>query len=235
MRQGAAADMKAMRLTWPSFGPAVLVALLLAGLAGVAGAWLGKASLGSDPGRQLEESGLRAATLLPRPKPLKPFTLVDDEGRPFNLANLRGHWSFLAIGYTSCPDICPTTLATFRALSQQIAPKGGKPAAQFLFVSVDPQRDTPRRLGDYVHYFDPHFLGVTGTDEQLEKLTTQLGLPYARVQDRDSAMGYLVDHSAAVVLIDPRARLTAVFSRAQDPKAMAEDFSAIKAAMKPSS
>jgi protein SCO1/2 len=204
-------------------------------VAAAAGAWLGMDYFAHPVAPSRPALELKAGTLLPRPKALKPFTLTDQNGKPFTLDNLRGYWTFLAIGYTSCPDICPTTLATFRALSRQITAKGAKPAEQFAFVSVDPGRDTPERLAQYVHYFDPSFLGATGSDRNLQALTGQLGLPYARVEDKGSALGYLMDHSAAIVLIDPKARFTAVFSSPHDPKAMAADFAAIKAELPPPS
>jgi protein SCO1/2 len=206
-------------------GRAVFV---VAVVAAAAGAWLGVGYFGPGVGPPLSEVELKAGTLLPTPKPLQPFTLTGQDGKPFTLVSLRGRWTFLAIGYTSCPDICPTTLATFHAVRQGITPKGGKPAAQFLFISVDPERDTPQRLAQYVHFFDRHFLGATGSNDSLRGLTAQLGLAYARVDDPSSALGYLMDHSATIVLIDPDARLTAVFSTPYDSKAMAVDFAAIK-------
>jgi protein SCO1/2 len=203
--------------------------------AAAAGAWFGMDYFAPSVSPPRAALALEAGTFLPKPKALKPFTLIDQNGKPFTLDNLRGHWTFLAIGYTSCPDICPTTLATFRALSRQITPTGAKPAAQFVFVSVDPGRDTPERLAQYVHYFAPAFLGATGSDRSLQALTGQLGLPYARVEEKGSALGYLMDHSAAIVLIDPWARYIAIFSSPHDPKAMAADFAAIVADLPPPS
>jgi protein SCO1/2 len=206
-------------------------AISVLAVAAAAGAWFGMDYFAPSVVRHSQSAQLEAGTLLPTPKPLRPFTLTGQDGKPFTLDNLRGHWTFLAIGYTSCPDICPTTLATFRAVSQQIAPKGGEPPVQFLFVSVDPGRDAPERLNQYVHYFDPAFLGVTGSDKELHELTAELGLSYLRVEEKGSALAYLMDHSAAIVLIDPAARFTAIFSRPHDPKAMAADFAAIESQM----
>jgi protein SCO1 len=213
-----------MTATRPSAGRLLrrlpLAAALLAAAAGV---WFGAEYFQQGSGAPR----LSAGTRLSRPAPLQPFRLTDQAGKPFTLERLRGHWTFLAIGYTSCPDVCPTTLATFRALSLAVNAPGARPGAQFLFVSVDPERDTPERLARYVHYFDPRFLAATGSDAALRGLTRQLGLPYARVEAKDSAMGYLMDHSAAIVLIDPRVRFTAIFTAPQDPTTMAADFAAI--------
>lgn len=212
-----------------------LLFLLIAGLATAAGLWFGAATfrgLSSPVPLQLQ-----SGTLLPEPRSLADFALTGQDGQPFSLANLRGHWTFLAIGYTHCPDICPMTLATFDAIEAQIGQgegrtdrdPGGQPSAQFLFISVDPGRDTPERLGQYVHYFNPDFLGATGDDAQLRALVAQLGLLYARVEAQDSAMGYLMDHSATILLLDPQARLAAIFSAPHDSKLMAADYLTITA------
>jgi protein SCO1/2 len=171
---------------------------------------------------------MRAGTLLPAPKPIGDFGLTDQDGKPYTLAALRGHWTFVAIGYTSCPDVCPTTMATFSAIVRKLGEGQGRhPTPRFLLISVDPERDGPERLAQYVRYFNPAFLGATGPHEQLKALTAQLGAMYARVQDEGSAMSYLVDHSATIFLLDPQARLVAVFSAPQDPLAMAADFATI--------
>ena len=167
---------------------------------------------------------LTEGTLLTQPRPLADFALTDQDGQPLSLANLRGGWTFLAIGYTHCPDVCPMTLATFDAIDRQIAPPGDQPATarrgglrpRFLFVSVDPERDTPERLAQYVRYFNPAFLGATGEEAQLRAFAAQLGLLFARVEGQDTAMGYLMDHSASILLVDPQGRLTAIFSSPHD-------------------
>lgn len=203
--------------------------LLIAGAALVAGLWFGATAY-----RKLSTPGpvvLEAGTLLTEPRPLADFALTDQDGRPFSLANLRGAWTFLAIGYTYCPDVCPMTLATFKTVDRLIvegaSARGVAARPRFLFVSVDPGRDTPERLAQYVRYFNPAFLGATGEDVQLRALAAQLGLLYARVEGQDTAMGYLMDHSATIVLVDPEGRLSAIFSAPQDATRMASDFMTI--------
>jgi protein SCO1/2 len=115
------------------------------------------------------------------------------------------------------------TLATFKAIRQGLD-SGAGPKPRFLFVSVDPGRDTPERLAQYVRWFDPAFIGATGDEAQLRALVAQLGLLYARVDGQSSALGYLMDHSASIVLIDPLGRLAAVFSAPHDAQRMAADF-----------
>lgn len=207
-------------------GRALLVVAIFATAVGI---WFGMAFFADGPRQRPSAIALKAGTLLPQPKALQPFALTDQDGNPFSLDDLRGRWTFVSFGYTSCPDVCPTLMATFKTLDGLLPPDRAEPPADFLFVSVDPERDPPERLSQYVRYFNPRFLGATGEHEALHALTGQLGVLYARVDNSNSAMGYLVDHSASILLIDPQSRLAAIFSTPHDPKAMAEDFAAIVA------
>jgi len=148
-------------------------------------------------------------------------------------ASLRGTWTFAALGYTSCPDVCPMTMATFAALQRQIGSAEGGQAPRFLLISVDPERDTPERLAQYVHHFHPGFLAATGAQPVLQALARDLGGLYVRVDDPKSALGYTVDHSAAIYLLDPDARLAAIFSTPHDPTKMARDFAALTRGAEP--
>lgn len=210
-----------------------LLFLLVAGVAIAAGLWFGATTFRSLS-RPMPVT-LTEGTLLTQPRPLADFALTDQDGQPFSLANLRGGWTFLAIGYTYCPDVCPMTLATFDAIDRQIAQSGDQPASgrrggvrpRFLFVSVDPERDTPERLAQYVRHFNPAFLGATGEEAQLRAFAAQLGLLFVRVEGQDTAMGYLMDHSASILLVDPQGRLTAIFGSPHDVGGIASDFLAI--------
>jgi len=193
----------------------------------VAGIWLGLLYYGGGLGTKSTAMHLKAATLLPQPKPLADFTLTDQDNRPLSRDELKGRWTFVAFGYTRCPDICPTLMATFDAVQKDLAKSGRGPQPSFLFVSVDPERDTPEQLGKYVGYFNPHIRGATAGHEVLRPLTAQLGVLYQRSESKVTAMGYLVDHSASILLLDPQARLAAIFSTPHDPHAIAEDFRAI--------
>lgn len=167
------------------------------------------------------------ATLLPQLKTLPPFSLTDQAGNRFDNQRLVGRWTFLSFGYTHCPDVCPTTLAMLTNMQQQLAAQTTVPTYQIAFVSIDPERDTPERLAEYVHYFDPDFLGITGSEEELQRLTRPLGILYEKVTEEQSAMGYVMDHSASIILIDPEGRYQALFSPPHDARLMAEDFMAI--------
>jgi protein SCO1/2 len=198
-------------------------------VASIFGMWFGMDLFEQQLKPQEFAANLKVGTLLPDPKPLVSVRLTDQDGKPLTAESFRGHWTFLAIGYTACPDVCPTLMATFRFMDQILASKGVKPAPKFLFVSVDPERDTPENVGKYVHYFNPNFMGATGEQAALRTLTGQLGLMYRKAEDQTSAMGYMIDHSAAIVLIDPDAAWKAIFSPPHDPEIVAADFVTIKA------
>jgi protein SCO1 len=170
----------------------------------------------------------RVMTLFPDPKPLTAFAFTDHENRVFDLASLKGKWSFLFFGYTHCPDICPTTLATLARAHENIVKSAvGAKDVQFVFISVDPNRDTASKLGQYVTYFDTTFLGVTGDNAQLGNLAGQLGAKY-EVAITPGVENYPVYHTAAVFLVDPRARYHAVFAPPLDAEGISKRFKVLR-------
>ena len=170
----------------------------------------------------------RVMTLFPVPKPLAAFAFTDQENRVFDLSRLKGKWSFLFFGYTHCPDICPTTLATLaRAHENIVKSTAGAEDVQFVFISVDPKRDTAGKLGQYVTYFDATFLGVTGDNAQLGNLAGQLGAVY-EVAITPGMDNYPVYHSAAVFLVDPQARYHAVFAPPLDAEGISKRFKVLR-------
>ncbi|TKB47661.1 SCO family protein [Ferrimonas sediminicola] len=148
-----------------------------------------------------------AALWLPESRPLALFELTDDRGRAFNNVSLQGQWTLLFMGYTSCPDVCPGTLARLASAYPQLA---RSLPLQVVLLSVDPRRDSTERLHQYVTYFNSEFRAVTGTHDQLYALSRSLGLVYAMAES-DGADGYSVDHSADIALINPRGELEALF------------------------
>lgn len=188
----------------------VLVALFSAG-AGVA-VW--QARQGSAPPEQ------PALLVLPEPRSIPAFELIDHDGMPFGPERLAGNWSVAFFGFTHCPDVCPGALYDLHLLDEQL----GGSSLQVLFVSVDPERDTPERLKDYVRYFDPDFTAVTGPHEQLEPLTRKLGIAYRIEEHGPEAESYNVDHSASILLLDPEGRLYGVFPAPHDVTAMAQSL-----------
>jgi protein SCO1 len=167
-------------------------------------------------------------TVFPDPKPLTAFALTDDKNRVFDLASLKGKWSFLFFGFTHCSDICPATLTILASARDSIAENpGGAEDIQFIFISVDPNRDTATKLGQYVDYFGTAFLGVTGDDAQIRNLAGQLGATY-QVAITPGMENYPVYHTAAVFLLDPRARYHAVFTPPLDATAMSKRFRVVR-------
>ena len=171
--------------------------------------------------RQADLAGLHG-TRFSEPRPLQPFTLSDHTGKPFGIEQLMGKWSFVFFGYTHCPDVCPTTMSVLNSVANRLGDSA--PAVQYIFVSVDPERDTPGQLGQFVTWFNGDFVGVTGTDQELENLTRQLGVVYMRIPDEKQAGGYTVDHTASVLLFDPDGRFHAVFSAPLNAAELADDL-----------
>lgn len=145
---------------------------------------------------------------------LQPFSLVDQHQQAFDQRRLRGKWSLLFFGYLSCPDVCPLTLNELSRFWRRIEDDSGAPPSdlQVVFVSVDPARDSPAQIGDYLRYFNPQFIGATAAPGQLDRLARQLGAGY--LIEAETAPGqYQVAHSGALFLVDPLGRSVATFSQ----------------------
>ena len=138
----------------------------------------------------------------PTPRTVAPFSLLDAHEAPFTEENLKGQWTLLFLGYTFCPDICPTTMAELNGIYPQLQALDTTYPIKVVFVSVDPKRDTPARLNDYVRYFNKDFIGLTGEHKDLFPFARSLGMMYAIAESTDNP-NYLVDHSASVVLVNP--------------------------------
>jgi protein SCO1/2 len=139
--------------------------------------------------------------LLKTPRNFGQISLVDHHGAVFNNARLQGKWTLVFFGFTYCPDVCPTTMSFLSDLMGQLE---GTEAAdtQVVMVTVDPARDTVEQLASYVPYFNPGFIGVTGEFLNIHRFATALNTPFRKVVGEGDS--YLVDHSANVVLINPR-------------------------------
>ena len=167
-----------------------------------------------------------SATVLREAKALPEFSLEDHRGKVFSNENLKGHWSFVFFGYTHCPDICPTTLALLNQVDQAIKKETDIDLPKTIFISVDPERDTVTQLAEYVPYFNSDFTGVTGSIENLQVLTKSLGIAFGKEGDTESEE-YEVFHSSRIMLIDPEARLKALFSSPHGVNQIVYDYSKI--------
>jgi len=166
---------------------------------------------------------LTTGTLLTPSRRLAEFSLIDQNGRTFGTANLRGRWSVLFFGYTNCPDVCPATLATLAAVEKRLRAAKAIEPPQVIFVSVDAKRDTPAQLARYVPYFDPQFIGLTAADQPgIEAVARQLGVAVIIEPAADGS--YTVDHSAALFVVNPDGRLAAILTGPFTPDALRVDL-----------
>lgn len=138
-----------------------------------------------------------------------PFRLVDQDGKPFTEANLRGKWHLVFFGYTHCPDTCPTTLNELALALDKLGAKKGR--VDIVFISVDPERDTPDLLKSYIASFDAPIVALTGTPDDIKQATKAFRVYYAKHQPRPDGR-YDMDHSAVIYIMDPQGRFTATLT-----------------------
>ena len=195
--------MTSLRARW------LLVAAALC--AGLAGFWLA---------RELDRGSpqLASGTWLPQSKPVIDFELTDTSGQAFTRRDLTGAPTLVFFGFTHCPDVCPTTLVKLAQVHRRAAIAG----LRVLFISVDPQRDTPPLLGQYVRAFDPQFRGLTGDPRTIARLAANFGVAVNRVELPGG--DYTMDHSAVVFLLDDSAHIVAIFTPPFDVAALSTDL-----------
>jgi protein SCO1/2 len=188
----------------------VLIILVVA-LAAATGFWLA---------HRLDHSAakLTSGTWLPQPRNIGEFSLIDQNDAQFTAARLRGAPTLVYFGYTHCPDVCPVTLLQLA----QVVKTGVVPGLRVVFITVDPARDTPTQLAQYVHAFDPDFIGLTGTAAMVQTVAHRFGVAFLRV---DLPGGdYSLDHSSTIFLMDARGRNVAVFTAPYEVKSLTEDL-----------
>jgi protein SCO1/2 len=176
---------------------------------------------------------LSNGTVLPQPRLINEFTLTDMNGQPFTRDRLHGHWSLVFFGFTRCPELCPTTLSTLNQMYQQLKADHQDPLPQIVFISVDPERDTPKQIKQYITGFNPDFFGATGSTIELEQMTQQFSVMYAKVMQENAKAptatqeDYTIDHSGTLLLVDPNGQLFAIFSMPHEAPALAQSFEKI--------
>lgn len=138
------------------------------------------------------------------------FSLVDHTGKAVTDEDFRGKWLLVFFGYTYCPDVCPTTLNEIAEVVERLGDKAAK--VQPLFITIDPGRDTPERMAEYVAAFDPRIVGLTGTPEQIKAAAGSFRVYYEKSKDAETSDGYLMDHSAALYFMNPDGEFEAFFS-----------------------
>jgi protein SCO1/2 len=184
------------------------------------------------------------ATLLPEPVPVPAFSLRDQHGLEFTQDDLRGRWSLVAFGYTSCPDVCPTMLETLEQTDALLRAASFPALPNYLFITVDPERDTVARLARYISAFGEHIIGLTGDAGQIRRLADGLGIEYVRRvnpdglesivptpadghgghQNHGAGAGYSIDHTAAILMLDPDGNWRALSTPPHDASVIADDY-----------
>src|SRR5262245_21742286 len=154
-----------------------------------------------------------------RPAPGGDFVLTDHNGDQFNLRDQRGKVIRLFFGYTSCTEACPVILGRINSVFKQLGSDSDKALA--VFVSVDPNRDTAQVLRDYVHYFSAHTIALTGRKQEIDVVVRQYGASY-EIEKSDSALGYHVNHTTDIYLIDQNGKLRSRFNYADRPSVMVD-------------
>ncbi|MBD8642689.1 SCO family protein [Stenotrophomonas sp. CFBP 13724] len=168
-----------------------------------------------------------AITFYPQPRPLPDFNLAQSDGTRLISGELKGHWTLVFLGFTFCPDVCPTTLLELAEAQKQweTVPETLRP--RVLFVSVDPQRDSATQLGEYVHAFHKDTLAATGDVPSLEKFATSLGLVFQKVPGKafdEDPEDYTMEHSATLAVLDAEGRLAGIIRPPFNAPAIARDL-----------
>jgi protein SCO1/2 len=206
---------------------AILLVLLIGGI--WAAAWIGRA-----PGEAVTDAFLRRIAALTggeMPAPSAggiqlaqgvavggPFTLVDHTGRTVTERDFAGRSMLVYFGFTYCPDVCPTELGTIAAAIDAMGPAGERVTP--VFITIDPERDTPAAMADYVSRFHPRMVGLTGSAEQIAQAARAYRVYFAKVRPRD-ASDYLMDHSSFIYFVGPDGRVRSLFRPETAPEAIA--------------
>ncbi len=150
-----------------------------------------------------KEMVANGAVIFSVPREISPLVLADQNGAEFTEESFRNKWTFVFFGFTHCPDICPTTLALFNQLSERLASTELATDTQFLFVSLDPARDTVEKIKPYIEYFNPDFVGLTGDFLTIHRLSKQLNVAFRKVTTNSETGDYTIDHGGNIALINP--------------------------------
>lgn len=168
------------------------------------------------------------ATVLPVAAELEDFSLLDQHGNEFSKEDFGGHWNLLFFGFTHCPDICPLTLQVLADARRSMTENGAETLPRIVLVSVDPERDTPAIISQYVSHFGADVVGVTGNLQEIRKLTDGLGIYFEKSNISDE--NYSVDHSSVVIIVNPDSQFHALFGAPHIAENFAHDLPLIMSA-----
>lgn len=150
------------------------------------------------------------------------LALTDQNGEPYTLTQEKGKVALIYFGYTTCPDLCPTTLNDFAIVKDGLSTDEAADV-EFIMVTFDPERDTQARMQEYLNFFDPEFIGLRGDDAQTEQFLKEYGVTIKRVEYPNSSTGYLIDHTALIYVIDKEGKLRLTYPYGTDPTMITED------------
>ncbi len=162
----------------------------------------------------------KSGTVSP-PRDAPALQLTDQHGQPWDIAGQTDKVVLLYFGYTTCPDACPTTLSDWMEVKRLLGDDAEK--VEFVMVTVDPERDTPDKLKQYMDFFDPSFTALTGTQEQITPIEQDYGIMAVRRDQPESAAGYLMDHTTSYWALDTEGKLRLIISHGTDPEIVADD------------
>lgn len=212
----------------------VFVVLVIA-IALSIGLWRNKQVGNVQPTAQLSNITLAAGTPITSARTLPEFELLNSKGEPFTNQQLKDGWSLVFFGYSHCPYICPKTLETLKDIADRVGPQ---PNLQYVFISIDPHRDTPERLTQYLTqprfktaHTQTNILGVTGDAHQIQELAHTIGIYISQSKEKNNPnnphASQEIDHSGTLVLINPKGEMAAVFSNPDNPGAISQDLKTI--------
>lgn len=165
----------------------------------------------NDNGDRIQELDFQSLKVFPQPLSLDGLELISKTGETVSINDLTGHYSVVFFGFTHCPDICPTTLLDMQKINKKLQQRN-QPTPNFVFISVDPERDSPEVLKEYIAYFNPDFRAYTADADNLKKLASQLGVAYMVEDHEPDAENYQVDHTAAWFVLNQEAQRVGIFT-----------------------
>lgn len=164
-------------------------------------------------------------TVLKTPRAVSHFNLTSTDNKAFDNESLKGHWTFVFFGFTSCPQMCPTAMRELALTYNLLKQDKVQPLPQVLMISVDPQRDSLSKMKSYVEGFNSDFIGAIGSDKQVRVLSNEMGIAYEKVAMKGkSDENYDIQHSGAIIVLNPQGAIKAFFNWPHKPSEMAQDY-----------
>ena len=171
---------------------------------------------------------LETGKMLTKPMELTSFNLINHQGKQFQFKDLENQWSLIFFGYTQCPDVCPSTVFKLNQIydlldqDQRISK-----LPQVIFISIDPERDNPETLSEYLAFFNPRFIGITGDQSEIKKITSTMSVYYEKIEQNEDSNSYIMNHTASIFLTNDEGKLVASFRPTSTPQELTSDIKKI--------